>query len=246
VTAFLLEPDWSAVAGGLVPSIPASGAGWVVALIGAIGGTMAVVSYGYWIMEEQRGGEAGLRACRYDLFLSYTVIAFFGAAVVMIGSRVQVAGQGVGLAVVLADQLGASLGPAGRGIFLAGFWAAVFSALLGVWQSLPYLFADVWRLGGGAVCAELERSQPYRIYLALLATVPLLLLRWPVQELQLAFGVTGAMLLPLLAISLLVMNNRVTWVGPAFRNTAVLNTILAAALLFFTWMGVGEIRRLLR
>jgi hypothetical protein len=245
LTAFLLAPDWSAVGRGLIPSIPASGAGWVVALIGAIGGTMAIISYGYWIMEENRTGAAGLRACRYDLFLSYSVIAIFGTAVVIIGSRVRVTGQGVGLAVLLADQLGASLGPAGRGIFLAGFWAAVFSALLGVWQSLPYLFADFWRLSGATMGAELERSRPYRVYLALLATIPLLLLRWPVQELQLAFGVTGALLLPMLAASLLVMNNRQAWVGAAFRNSPVLNTVLAATLLFFALVGYGEIRRLL-
>ena len=27
-------------------------------------------------------------------------------------------------------------------IFLIGFWGAVFSSLLGVWQSIPYLFVD--------------------------------------------------------------------------------------------------------
>jgi Mn2+/Fe2+ NRAMP family transporter len=245
LTAFLLAPDWAAAAAGLIPSIPAAGPGWVVALIGAIGGTMAIVSYGYWVREENRSGKEGLAACRYDLLLSYVVIAIFGAAVVIIGSRVRVTGQGVGLAVLLADQLGASLGPAGRGIFLAGFWATVFAALLGVWQSLPYLFADVWRLGGAAMPANLERSRPYRIYLALLATVPLLLLRWPVQELQLAFGVTGAMLLPMLAAVLLLMNNRIAWVGAEFRSTRLLNLVLAAALAFFAVLGASEIARLL-
>jgi hypothetical protein len=27
-------------------------------------------------------------------------------------------------------------------VFLLGFWGAVFSSVLGVWQSAPYLFAD--------------------------------------------------------------------------------------------------------
>jgi len=247
VTALLLTPDWSAVARGFVPSLPASGTGWVVGLIGAIGGTMALISYGYWIREEGRTGHEGLRACRWDLMLSYAVIGVFGVAVVIIGSRVQVRGQGTALALLLADQLGLSLGPIGRSLFLIGFWAAVFSAMLGVWQSLPYLFTDFLSLRRGAGAASgVERSRPYRLYLAAMATIPLLLVRWPVEKLQLAFGLTGAMLLPLLALTLLIMNNREAGVGREFRAGLGLNCVLGAALLFFTLVGGREIAQLLR
>jgi Mn2+/Fe2+ NRAMP family transporter len=250
LTAYLLAPDWAAVGRGLIPSLPPGSAGWTVGLIGAIGGTMALISYGYWIREEGRLGKPGLRECRFDLLLSYTVIGVFGAAVVIIGSRVQVRGQGAGLALLLADQLAASLGPSGRWIFLIGFWAAVFSALLGVWQSLPYLFTDfLWLRKGAGVGSRanlsVERSHSYRFYLVCLATAPLILVRWPVQQLQLAFGLTGAMLLPLLALTLLLMNNREKWVG-TLRNTLGLNMVLAASLLFFLLVGVREILHLLR
>jgi Mn2+/Fe2+ NRAMP family transporter len=246
LTAFLLAPDWNAVASGLAPSIPASGPGWVIALVGAIGGTMALVSYGYWIREEGRKGREGLRACRFDLFLSYVVMGAFGMAVVIIGSRVKISGQGSGLALLLADQLAVAVGPAGRWAFLVGFWAAVFSALLGVWQSLPYLFTDfLWlRRGGGIAGKDIGRSRPYRAYLVFLATAPLLLLRWPVAPLQLAFGITGAMLLPMLALTLLVMNNRRDWVGE-YRTGVVLNAILGIALAFFGYVAWREIRQIL-
>jgi hypothetical protein len=251
LTAFLLDPDFAAVGRGLIPSLPSTQAsGWVVGLIGAIGGTMALISYGYWIREEGRTGVEGLKACRFDITLSYIVIGIFGMAVVIIGSRVQVKGQGTGLALLLADQLARSLGPTGKWIFLAGFWSAVTSAMLGVWQSLPYLFADFLALRRGqstrgAAPGEVERSAPYRGYLIALSTVPLLLVRWPVEQLQLAFGLTGAMLLPLLALTLLLMNNRVAWVGKTFQATRVLNLILAAALLFFASVGIREILQLL-
>jgi len=249
LTAVLLAPDWTAVARGLIPSIPAEGPGWAIALIGAIGGTMALISYGYWIREEGRSGEQGLRDCRYDLTLSYIVMALFGAAVVIIGSRVQIRGQGAGLAVLLADQLALSLGPTGRWIFLVGFWAAVFSAMLGVWQSLPYLFADVlWLRRGSSVSTSggnAEASRPYRAYLVALAVIPQFLLQWPVPTLQLAFGLTGAMLLPLLAVTLLVMNNRADWVGEKFKAALGLNLILASALLFFVFAGYREAAQLL-
>jgi len=247
LTAFLLAPDWTAVARGLIPSLSATGSRWVIGLIGAIGGTMALISYGYWIREERREKREGLRACRFDLVLSYTVIALFGVAVVIIGSRVQVRGQGTGLALLLADQLAVSLGPSGKWIFLVGFWAAVFSAMLGVWQSLPYLFADVLCLRRRKpLDDDVERSTPYRVYLICLATIPLILLRWPVQELQLAFGITGAMLLPMLALTLLIMNNRRAWVGDEFRATLPLNATLAAALAFFAYVGIREIGQLMR
>jgi len=247
LTAFLLAPDWRAVGVGLVPSLPVGGIRWVIGLIGAIGGTMALVSYGYWIREEGRTGEEGLRLCRVDLFLSYAVIGVFGLAVVIIGSRVQVKGQGTELALQLAAQLARSLGPAGQWIFLIGFWAAVFSALLGVWQSLPYLYADLHRLRRGAALAAdgLERSKHYRVFLVCLGTIPLILVQWPVKVLQLAFGLTGALLLPVLALTLLIMNNRRQWVGSRFRSTAPLNAVLAAALAFFAYVGAREIRQLL-
>ncbi|MBI2686469.1 MAG: Nramp family divalent metal transporter [Acidobacteria bacterium] len=246
LTAFLLAPDWAAVARGFVPSLIPGTTGWVIGLIGAIGGTMALISYGYWIREEGRTGHDGLRACRADLFLSYAIIGLFGVAVVIIGSRVRVHGQGTALALLLADQLGNSLGPTGKWLFLVGFWAAVFSAMLGVWQSLPYLFTDFLSLRRGATAVAVEQSRPYRIYLACMATIPLLLVRWPVEKLQLVFGLTGAMLLPLLALTLLLMNNRQEWVGRDFRAGLGLNIVLVSALVFFTLVGGREILQLLR
>ncbi len=249
LTAFLLAPDWAAVARGLVPSIPPGSAAWVLSLVGAIGGTMALISYGYWIREEGRTGREGLRGCQFDLVLSYAVIGMFGLGVVIIGSRVRVTGRGAGLALLLADQLTVSIGPAGKWIFLVGFWAAVFSAMLGVWQSLPYLFTDLlWLREGRGIGQRSEdpsRSRPYRIYLCLLATVPLLFLRFPVPSLQLAFGLTGATLLPLLALTLLIMNNRREWVGDQFRAGLLINAVLAIALALFAWVGVREIVQLM-
>ncbi|MBI3684577.1 MAG: Nramp family divalent metal transporter [Acidobacteria bacterium] len=250
LTALLLAPDWAAVARGLIPSLPAGSAGWVVGLVGAIGGTVALISYGYWIREEDRKGSEGLRACRFDLMLSYAMIGLFGIAVVIVGSRVRVRGQGAGLALMLADQLAGALGPYGKWVFLVGFWAAVFSALLGVWQSVPYLFTDfLWLRSGRGVARrgdiDVGRSLPYRAYLVLLATVPLVLLRWPVQQIQLVFGITGAMLLPLLALTLLIMNNRREWVGQEFRSGPLTNAVLTVALVLFAYVGVREIQQML-
>jgi hypothetical protein len=91
---------------------------------------------------------------------------------------------------------------------------------------------------------DVERSRPYRCYLAGMATIPLILVRSPVEQLQLAFGLTGAMLMPLLALTLLMMNNREEWVGKQFRPGLALNVVLVAALVFFAFVGAREVLQL--
>ena len=146
----------------------------------------------------------------------------------------------------MAHLLQAEIGPWGYWIFLAGFWGAVFSSLLGVWQSIPYMFADFLELGAGKTPGlrrqtDLRGSKPYRAYLVFIATAPLVFLWVPVREIQLAYGVIGAFFLPLLALTLLLLNNRRRWVGSDFLNRPLSNVILVAALLFFAYLGAGQV-----
>jgi Mn2+/Fe2+ NRAMP family transporter len=247
LTVVLIRPDWPAVARGLfIPSLPAGGTAWLLAVLGGVGGTVTLLCYSYWIREKGRTGRAGVRESRFDLTVAYGLTAFFGAAMIVIGSRVEVGGRGDTVAIVLADQLGRVLGPFGRGLFLFGFWGAVFSSLLGVWQGVPYMFADFLGLrrrgkeGGGAARA-LARTRPYRAYLIALATLPLTLLWFKVQEVQLVYGVIGALFMPFTALTLLILNNRVRLVGREFRNGLVVNLLLVLTLAFFIFVGAKEV-----
>ena len=67
--------------------------------------------------------------------------------------------------------------------------------------------------------------------------MPLVLLWVSVVEVQLTFAVPGSFFLPLVALTLLLMNNRTDWVGPGFKNHPVINAILVATLLFFGYTG---------
>jgi hypothetical protein len=155
VTAVLVGPEWGAVAKGLaIPTIPAylqdgadQGVGWTFALMGGVGGTLTILSYGYWIREEGREGGGALRLCRLDLMVAYLVTALFGLAVIIIASKSDLERQAsAALVVSLSDQLAGVAGTTGRLVFLIGAWAAMFSSLLGVSQSVPYMFADYWRI----------------------------------------------------------------------------------------------------
>jgi len=240
VTAVLIDPDWSAVArGALVPRMSTEDLPWLLGLLGGVGGTVTLLSYGYWIRAAEREGASGLRACRLDLTAAYVMTAVFGMAMVTIGSRIQVEGSGIAIAPTLAAQIGDALGPVGQWTFLAGFWSAVFSSLLGVWQSAPYLFAD-FVVGRRTITPgdDLAETRPYRTYLLFTALAPLPLLWITVARVQLFYAVLGALFMPFLALTLLVMNNRVAWVGARFTNGRVVNALLIVTVVLFAVMGV--------
>ncbi len=247
ITAAMLAPEFGAVVQGtLVPTIPDGGLGWVLGVLGGVGGTVTLLSYGYWVQEKDRAGKEGLRICRIDLAVAYTLTAVFGMAMVIIGNHVQVEGQGVALSLQLAEQLELVLGQPGKWMFLVGFWGAVFSSLLGVWQSAPYIFADylqIRRRGkqGAGPKKRLSETPAYRAYLVAISIVPLITLWLTVEKIQLAYAVLGALFMPLLALTLLIMNTRESWVGRAFRSHWSINAFLVITLLLFGYMGLTQI-----
>jgi Mn2+/Fe2+ NRAMP family transporter len=235
-TAVLLRPDLGAMLPSLtIPSIPSSPAGtaYTLGVLGGVGGTVTLLSYGYWIREGGRAGVTGVAQSRIDLAAGYAMTAIFGLAMIVVGSRVALR-QGPTAALELAGQLAIALGPAGKWIFLVGFWAAVFSSLLGVWQSAPYLFADLVTPGGSATAQQDGVARPaYRGFLLFIATIPLVLLWTTLERAQLLYAVFGSLFMPLLALTLLVMNNRTAWVGRAFRTGWVTNVVLVLPLGLF-------------
>jgi Mn2+/Fe2+ NRAMP family transporter len=242
LTAVLLRPDLGAVFAGLtIPSIPSSGTAYTLGVLGGVGGTVTLLSYGYWIRERGRSGLIGVAESRIDLAAGYAMTAVFGLSMIVIGARVTLR-QGPTAALELAGQLAVALGPAGTWIFLVGFWAAVFSSLLGVWQSAPYLFADLVATGGsGAARQDGTGRSAYRGFLLFIATVPLVLLWTTIERAQLLYAVFGSLFMPLLALTLLVMNNRSDWVGREFRTGWVTNAALMVTLAVFAWIGGGEL-----
>ncbi len=246
VTAVVIGPDWSAVARGFVPRLPAGGETWLLAVLGGVGGTVTLLSYGYWIREEGREGVESLNTCRLDLAVGNAATALFGISALIIGSGVTLEGRGPLMAILMGEQLAERLGPWAMWLFLVGFWGAVFSSLLGVWQSVPYLFADFLELNQGqrrdaSRSDTLHENRSYRAYLVFIATVPLLFLWGSVQQIQITYGVIGAFFLPLLALTLLVLNNRRGWVGTDFLNSWLTNSLLVATLLFFAYVGGREL-----
>jgi len=175
-----------------------------------------MLCYGYWMRELGRSGADKIGNMRIDLGVGYLATALFGLAMVIIGSTVQIEGRGAGLLVTLADRLEGPLGIWGRWAFLIGAFGAVFSSLLGVWQSVPYIFADLWRLflrpGSTAIndewtSAQLRSTTAYKVYLIGIATLPMIGLFYGFKDIQKYYAVIGALFVPLLALILLTLNH---------------------------------------
>lgn len=245
ITAVRLWPGTAEVAAGLWPRVPDApeALSWTLALIGGVGGTLTVLCYGYWMRAAGREGPSALRATRIDLAVAYGLTALFGMAMVMIGSRVPVTGGGATLIVDLGNALRETLGPGASWLFLVGAWAALFSSLLGVWQAVPYLFADVCRVLGlsTVAVADLERSRHYRGYLLGLAVVPMLGLAFQFAAMQKLYALIGALFIPVLALALLVLNGRRRWVGAQVNGRGAV-IALAATLGFFVLLGIMGLR----
>lgn len=253
VSVILVAPDLLGILRGLTPTMPATSAPAVLSLMGGVGGSVTLLSYGYWIREKGWSGDAALRPMRLDLGVGYVLTAAFAvmmlllAAVVLGGAGMPPGSAGLvacgnAIAAATGARLGTWAGAATRAVFLVGVWGAVFSSTLGVWQGVPYLFADyVGNLGrrGGAVVDS--RGWAYRSYLLYLALPPMILLTLdrPIWVIQ-VYTVTGALFMPLLAASLLWLNSRPTLVG-ARRNRSLATPLLVGALLLFVLIALREV-----
>jgi len=243
-TAIILIQDWTELFRGLfIPSIPNisdDGISWTVALIGGVGGTVTILCYGYWIREEGRFGEAELSNSRLDLAIAYGITAIFGLAMVIIGSTVEVEGGGATLIIKLSEQLVAKMGMVGKWIFLLGAFGAIYSSLLGVWQSVPYLFTDVW----GQISSNRQtnkkiidtNSRPYRFYLYAMAIIPMIGLWFGFARMQKLYAIIGALFIPMLVVVLLLLNTRIKYIGKDHKYHAIASIVLIFILGFFIWV----------
>jgi Mn2+/Fe2+ NRAMP family transporter len=249
--AWKVFPGWGTLlAGMLVPRIPDGSLWFLLGVIGGVGGSVTLLSYGYWIAERGWKQPASLGMVRLDLLAAYSMTAVFAVAVMLVSAGVEPeVMQGADMVLSVANHLGEVVGEAGKWVFLVGFWAAVFSSMLGVWQGVPYLFCDFIRQaesGAQLVCDARGMKDPlYRAYLAGMSLLPMVLLSFgkPVW-LVIAYAVVGAMFMPLLAALLLYMNNRSGWMRD-HTNSWMSNAALLLALGLFATLLVNKLIKVL-
>src|SRR3954469_16749996 len=242
----------AALRGLLVPAIPAHGGSSVLSVLGGVGGSIAMLAYNYWLREERMGGPQWVRYVRVDVAIAYVFTAVFGMSIMIVATQ---AFHVEGIAITnaqavtkMAETLRARIGPFGFYAYSVGFWATVFASLLGIWQSIPYLFADYYALMRKYSRAEREAltaitSRPYRAALAFITLVPIAFafLDQPLFVIR-TFTIIGSLFIPFVAATLLYLNNmRIPAASGVAKNSLFVNAVLILALIVFALVGAAEV-----
>jgi Mn2+/Fe2+ NRAMP family transporter len=248
--AILLAPSLGEIALGLVPRIPDGALINVLAIIGGVGGTYSLAAYTYWVRERGWRHSSWIPTMRTDLTFGYALTALFMVSMLIIGAQL-LFGTGASISdeeglLTLVDPLQERFGIVARWAFLIGFWAVATGAMLGAWNGGAHLFADCVRTIREVPDEEAEeylseKSLYFRGFLAWMTFPPMILLTFgqPVA-LVIVYASLGALFLPFLAITLLLLLNS-RRVAPEYRNRIVSNIILAVSVIPFVVVGVQEV-----
>jgi Mn2+/Fe2+ NRAMP family transporter len=244
----LTVPKLSAMAGGMVPTLPDGAALYTLGLIGGVGGTITLATYGYWVNARGWRDASWMRVMRMDNRVAYLTTGVFVIAMLVVGaellfaSRIALAESDAGL-LDLEAVLEARYGATAATLFLVGFFATSFTSLLGVWHGVSLMFADFiehlrGRTSDKRIC---EASPAFNAYLLWLTfpSMSLLFLGKPFL-LVIVYGALGAFFMPFLALTLLwLLNSDRT---PAeHRNGIVSNVLLTTAGALFVILCAREL-----
>lgn len=261
LAAIRATPNLGEIVLGLRPIFPDDSIINVLAIAGGVGGTITLAAYGYWLREKGWSTPRFMKVMRIDNAVAYTVTGVFVVAMLIIGAELYysagiAAETGDQALVQLSDVLDDRYGEVFGKLFLVGFFAASFSSLIGVWSGVSLMFADF--VGN---LRDLPSGHPdtrtggryFRAYMLWLTFPPmlLLLLDEPVG-LILAYGTLGALFMPFLAVTLLVLLNKRragalphSAVPDEWRNGWVSNGLLLLCAVLFAALAVNEIRKVL-
>lgn len=250
--AILVAPNVGEALKGLIPTIPQGSAIYTLGLIGGVGGTITMASYGYWVNAKGWRGPQWMGVMRIDNRVAYIMTGIFVISMLIIGVELLHAAQIalssgdrglLDLDRVLEERFGKTVSV----VFLIGFFAATISSVLGVWQGVSLLFADFVRgLQGGTGSREnLDKTPAFRFYLFWLTIPPMVLLLFGRPfTLVIIYGALGAFFMPFLALTLIWLLNS-SRVPKEWRNGRLSNTLLTCAALLFIVLCVSEVVNLI-
>ncbi|MBF4622108.1 Nramp family divalent metal transporter [Clavibacter sp. VKM Ac-2542] len=247
--AIVTVPNVPALLTGLVPTIPEGGLVVALSIAGGVGGTITLAAYGYWLREKGWVAPRWMKVMRIDNSVAYVMSGIFVLSMLVVGAELLYSADialadGEGGLVQLADVLGERYGAFMTWFFLLGFFATSFSSILGVWNGVSLMFADFLGTVRGLDVEDPRRrlgGSYYRAFILWLTIPPigLLFLDQPIG-LIIAYGVLGALFMPFLAITLLVLLNT-DRTPRAWRNRPLSNTVMGLSALLFVVLGVQQL-----
>lgn len=249
--AVLTAPNLSLLATGFTPTVPENGTFYVLGVMGGVGMSIGLLSYGYWLRDRGWNGPSWIRTMRLDLAIGYGMTFIFMLAMMVVGAAF-LQGQGTqvgGLTDLkeLAQPFAERFGEPAKWLLLIGMFSAVYSSLIGGYNALANVFNDIFNIFRGTSNERDEnaaRSVPFRAYILWMCIPPLamLFLDKPVM-LVLIYAALGALLMPVLIAGLLWMMNTRT-LDKAHRNGIAMNSALVLGLAMFLALAINELMSL--
>ncbi|NOR87351.1 MAG: hypothetical protein GQ527_07065, partial [Bacteroidales bacterium] len=119
-STFLSQPDWWKVLKGVfIPGVPAGSIWLILGIIGGVGGSVSILSYGYWIKEKNWKEKKHLSRVKVDLTVAYILTALFALAIMIMAAELHPDNlNGSKIVLSLAEKIGKTTGKTGEWIFL--------------------------------------------------------------------------------------------------------------------------------
>jgi len=236
VTVITIKPDLSGMARGLIPTFIGGSRGALM-MAGIMGGAVhiTIIAMHTYNVNARNWGTNEIGLAWIDTFLSmfiafgiYSVAIFVAASTILHPQGIEVK-----TAFDLARPLKPVLGVYAHGVFLAGFWAAVFSTITPTYLAAGYFIADKmkWEIS--------VRDTRFKgvVFLGCLISLIGPLVKGSFLILlvvMLALGLCGT---PLVVFMLLFLLNKKSW-AKDHRNGWLLNLLGGAALFITTFLAI--------
>ncbi len=218
------------------PGLPPDSGGSVIALMTGVGGSLTMLSYGYWIREKKM---TDLKSMRLDCASAYVIAALFGFLMVFLAANtLKVRGISVeseNAARSVFATMGGLISQSHSGfiIFARGFWCVVTGSLLGVWQSVPEIFLEF--------TADMKQIPSHGrvtlIYRLIMVAAGSIMLMYRIQFVFALYAFVSSFFIPILAGTLLFLNNRLQ----ENRNHWFANAMLVTGFCLYLGLAAYEI-----
>lgn len=230
------------------PNFPLDKPVVILAIISGIGGTVTLLSFSYWIKEKNWNSLAYYKNAKISLATGYIISGIFGMCILYIVAHVLrphgITAESEESAKIAFRKVGSLMGQdTGKYFFISGFYAAVIGSMLGVWQSVPYFFANGYHLLKKETVDEKTSytdTRAYQYFQIVMILFAMIFLVQKAQILLVLYSLFGSLFMPMVAISLLALNTKKE-LGK-YKNHWLLNVFFVFVILLYACIIVIELQ----
>jgi Mn2+/Fe2+ NRAMP family transporter len=219
-----------------------------LAMIGAVGGSMMNLVYPYFLDAKGWHTPRYRKVQQYDLLLGIVAMLILNLAVWVLGAELLFPDKHIEQLNDLPNLLSSTLGDAGRVLFYAGIFAAIYTSIIGHAAGLGALGTHAWLRWQGTPVTRTTNFKPHPCYrwIVLINLVTPLIWTLPGMPgfvaLTLTANAAQVILLPMLAGGLWWITASERLIGREHRNRWWENALMATLFGLATYFGVQAVK----